>query len=454
MNEDMSNLINKFSSMLKNNELPPELSNVLQSVTGNSVSSNTNSNPNRNFSSKYNKNGSNHSYNNSICNNFCNSSNDNLNNSYRDISSDSKNSANIGNIDFSNINIDAIKNILGQNSNSDSKKNNDSSSFNIDINTMLKMKSIIDAMNSQKDDPRANLLKSLKPYLKESRKEKVDQYIKIFSMEKVFEQIDNLFVNGVINGIISIIIAGIVLIAINKLLNKFIKKKWPDNYVLQKRIKKIILITIFLAIICSEVKFLKSFATALLASGGIVAVVIGLASQEAAGNLINGAMIMAYKPYKIGDFIVVTGHNVRGTVIDISLRHSVIETLEKTQMIVPNDIMNKAIIENISQIEHVKANYLYIDISYESDIDQAIKVIQDLVVKHPLFIDGRKDKKDPLVPVIVSDLKDSSIQLRATITSEDNVQGFQMLADIRKDLVTEFKKEGIEIPYPHMHIVK
>lgn len=188
MNEDMSNLINKFSSMFKNNELPPELSNVLQSVTGNSVSSNTNSNPNRNFSSKYNKNGSNHNYNNSICNNFCNSSNDNLNNSYRDISSDSKNSANIGNIDFSNINIDAIKNILGQNSNSDSKKNNDSNSFNIDINTMLKMKSIIDAMNSQKDDPRANLLKSLKPYLKESRKEKVDQYIKIFSMEKVFEQ--------------------------------------------------------------------------------------------------------------------------------------------------------------------------------------------------------------------------------------------------------------------------
>ena len=184
--------LNKFSSMLKNNELPPELSNVLQSVTGNSVSSNTNSNPNRNFSSKYNKNGSNHSYNNSICNNFCNSSNDNLNNSYRDISSDSKNSANIGNIDFSNINIDAIKNILGQNSNSDSKKNNDSSSFNIDINTMLKMKSIIDAMNSQKDDPRANLLKSLKPYLKESRKEKVDQYIKIFSMEKVFEQFNPL----------------------------------------------------------------------------------------------------------------------------------------------------------------------------------------------------------------------------------------------------------------------
>ena len=98
------------------------------------------------------------------------------------------------------------------------------------------------------------------------------------------------------------------------------------------------------------------------ASGGIVAVVIGLASQEAAGNLINGAMIMAYKPYKIGDFIVVTGHNVRGTVIDISLRHSVIETLEKTQMIVPNDIMNKAIIENIYTNSNMLKQIIFISI--------------------------------------------------------------------------------------------
>ena len=51
----------------------------------------------------------------------------------------------------------------------------------------LKMKSIIDNMNRSQNDPRANLLKSLKPYLKPSRKDKVDQYIKLFSMGKAFE---------------------------------------------------------------------------------------------------------------------------------------------------------------------------------------------------------------------------------------------------------------------------
>ncbi len=63
---------------------------------------------------------------------------------------------------------------------------------NIDLNTMLKMKSIVDSMNKQQNDPRANLLRSLKPYLKPSRKEKVDQYIKLFSMGKVFEVLNPL----------------------------------------------------------------------------------------------------------------------------------------------------------------------------------------------------------------------------------------------------------------------
>ena len=58
---------------------------------------------------------------------------------------------------------------------------------NIDINTMLKMKQVIDSMNANKDDPRTNLLLSLKPYLKESRQKKVEQYVKLFGIEKAFE---------------------------------------------------------------------------------------------------------------------------------------------------------------------------------------------------------------------------------------------------------------------------
>lgn len=77
-------------------------------------------------------------------------------------------------------------NMLGQNNTQNSSSNNNSSS-SIDIEMIMKMKTIMEKMNSNKDDPRANLLLSLKPYLKESRKEKVDQYAKLFTMSKVME---------------------------------------------------------------------------------------------------------------------------------------------------------------------------------------------------------------------------------------------------------------------------
>ena len=92
------------------------------------------------------------------------------------------NSSNIENEKFNN-RIDNSKN--GNN-------NNNSNPFsNLDMETIFKLKSIIDKMNNSTNDPRSNLLLSLKPYLKDSRKEKIDQYIKIFTMTQIFQNLNN-----------------------------------------------------------------------------------------------------------------------------------------------------------------------------------------------------------------------------------------------------------------------
>ena len=85
-----------------------------------------------------------------------------------------------------------IKNMISQLSNSSSDNNSQTSASNseFDMATIIKMKKMIDSINTNKDDPRTNLLMSLKPYLKESRKEKLDQYIQIFKMEKILEVLD------------------------------------------------------------------------------------------------------------------------------------------------------------------------------------------------------------------------------------------------------------------------
>lgn len=75
------------------------------------------------------------------------------------------------------------------NTNNSKNSNMNSSNFdfsNIDMNTILKMKSIMEKMNSS-NDPRSNLLYSLKPYLRDTKKQKVDQYANLLNVAKIAE---------------------------------------------------------------------------------------------------------------------------------------------------------------------------------------------------------------------------------------------------------------------------
>lgn len=80
-----------------------------------------------------------------------------------------------------------------KNSNTYSKNNKTNSNFdfsNIDMNTIMKIKSVMEKMNSS-SDPRSNLLESLKPYMRNGKKEKIDQYANLLKMANVAEIMKN-----------------------------------------------------------------------------------------------------------------------------------------------------------------------------------------------------------------------------------------------------------------------
>ena len=89
---------------------------------------------------------------------------------------------------------DNLKNILTNISSSSEdtteKSNQDSRTADnsgIDIETILKMKKIMDSFNNSENDSRSNLLLSLKPYLADNKKQKIDQYVKFLNLAKVIE---------------------------------------------------------------------------------------------------------------------------------------------------------------------------------------------------------------------------------------------------------------------------
>lgn len=108
-----------------------------------------------------------------------------------DSSSDLKNLINNFANNSDNKSSDTSSNNTNSNYNNNDDDDDNSSNFNIDFETIMKIKTIMDALNTKKDDPRAKLLKSLKPYLKESRKNKIDQYIGLLNMSQVFELFKN-----------------------------------------------------------------------------------------------------------------------------------------------------------------------------------------------------------------------------------------------------------------------
>ena len=109
------------------------------------------------------------------------SSSNDLNNLLSQVSPEMIN--NLSNILNSNTQTSS-QNSSNQNINNSTPNNNNN--LNLDLNTIMKMKSIMENMNN-KNDPRANLLYSLKPYLRDSKKDKLDQYVNLLNVSKIAE---------------------------------------------------------------------------------------------------------------------------------------------------------------------------------------------------------------------------------------------------------------------------
>ena len=110
-----------------------------------------------------------------------NGSSNDLNNLLSQVSPEMIN--NLSNILNSNAQTSS-QNSSNQNINNSTPNNNNN--FNLDMNTIMKMKSIMENMNN-KNDPRANLLYCLKPYLRDSKKDKLDQYVNLLNVSKIAE---------------------------------------------------------------------------------------------------------------------------------------------------------------------------------------------------------------------------------------------------------------------------
>ena len=200
---------------------------------------------------------------------------------------------------------------------------------------------------------------------------------------------------------------------------------------------------------------MEKVSNSILASAGIMAMAVGLASQEALSNIIGGLFIIFSRPFKVGDFIQVD-EVIVGTVVEITLRHTVIRNIENRMILVPNNKINSSTIVNSSYGDTSTCAFVEVGVSYNTELDRAISVMRDVVMSHPMLIDIRSNEDVsagvPKVIIRVVNLGDSAITLRAWAWAANSANAFAMKCDLLKSLKERFDIENIEIPYPYYNI--
>ncbi len=211
------------------------------------------------------------------------------------------------------------------------------------------------------------------------------------------------------------------------------------------------------AVIVSNIPALSAGMNKLLAAGGVLAVVGGLAAQEALGSMVSGLMILAFKPFVIGDVVRCVENNISGVVEEITLRHTAIRTYENKRVIVPNSVMNNSIIENADYEDSRVCSFLEVGVTYESDITRAKQLLAEVIAHQPDYLDTRTPQQKkagaPAVQVVVLALAESAVILRASLWAKDNSTAFSLKCAVLEEIKSVFEHEHIAIAYPHLVVL-
>ncbi|QXP73948.1 mechanosensitive ion channel family protein [Tenacibaculum sp. AHE15PA] len=201
----------------------------------------------------------------------------------------------------------------------------------------------------------------------------------------------------------------------------------------------------------------RSKATLIFSGAGILAAIIGFAAQAALSNLIAGAFIVVFKPFRVGDYIRLDDTRV-GIVEDITLRHTVINNFENKRLIIPNSVISTdSVLNHTIEDSHV-LSFNNFKLGLKADIDLARRIIQEEAIKLPTVIDFRTPHQVIIntdqVDVRVIDVYTDHIHLRAYVWLNEPFQEFKTKCALKEAVHKRFLAEGVALPIPIYKVVK
>lgn len=206
---------------------------------------------------------------------------------------------------------------------------------------------------------------------------------------------------------------------------------------------KAVLYTMLIFNIAVSLGVTESSVAALLGTAGVA---IGLALQGGLANLAGGVLLLVFKPFVVGDYIIQNQQNgCEGTVARIEMCYTTLLSIDNKKIVVPNGTLSNSTIINVTAKETRKLE-IKVGISYESNIQKAKGILEKILLEDP---DTQGDRSEMVV--FVDQLADSAVimGLRVWVPTDSY---WSVKWRLNQKIKEEFDAQGIVIPYNQMDI--
>lgn len=197
----------------------------------------------------------------------------------------------------------------------------------------------------------------------------------------------------------------------------------------------------------------------ILLSVTVISAIVGIVLAPLIGSFINGIFILTDRPFEIGDMIEVVDEGHRGFVEDITIRYTKIFTLENTFLVIPNSEIHTRDVINYSAEDERTRLSIQIEITYESNLEQARTLTERAARDVEEVISGGPDirigsARYPAAPrCYLEEYGDNGILLTLRFWAKHPYKLGTVRSHVQSNIWTRVTDADVEFAYPHTHHV-
>ncbi len=208
-------------------------------------------------------------------------------------------------------------------------------------------------------------------------------------------------------------------------------RKVFTQFKILERIMVFIIVLFAIAIALLTFDRVRQVGVSLLASAGVVGIIIGFAAQKTLGNLLSGIQIAVAQPIRIDDAVIVEGEF--GRVEEINLTYVVVKIWDERRLIVPINYFLDKPFQNWTRVSTDLLGTVFLYLNYSAPLEAMRQELDRILSESPLWDQKAKELQ-------VTDVKEKTIEVRLLVSSTNSGNTFSLRAEVREKMITFLQK--------------